>query len=109
MIKKATIQDLEQWLKTDDVILIDVREAEEWAAGHIEGAVHLPLSAIEAQHINGIDPADVAGRKVVFQCKVGGRSLRAAHIFQTESPQQDFYNLEGGILAWEAASLDIEK
>ena len=64
-------------------VLVDVRERQEWDAGHLCDAVLLPLSNLSA----GIDPAAVAGYiprdKVVYcHCAIGGRSLQAADILR---------------------------
>jgi len=79
--------------------LIDVREPHEWRAGHLEGALHIPLGELP-QRLAEIPPDSAP----VFICRSGGRSMAAcqmalrAHI---AAPA----NLEGGLLAW-AAQVD---
>lgn len=53
------------------VLLLDVREADEWAAGHAPHAVHRPLGALDPQQV----PTD---RPVVTVCRSGNRSAKAA-------------------------------
>ena len=60
---------------TEGALLIDVREAEEYAAGHIPGAVNVPLSVIEGADL----PAD---RPLFLYCLRGSRSARAAGILR---------------------------
>ena len=81
--------------------LIDVREADEYAVAHIEGAELLPLSqwpAIAAEKLT--DP----GEALLIQCHHGGRSARAAE-FLLRNGFTDVTNLAGGIDAW---SLEID-
>lgn len=76
-------------------ILIDVREQEEWQAGHIEGAMFWPLSKILA----GALPDDKRGRPVVLYCQKGIRSHQAAGLLKDRG-WSDISNLSGGYDAW---------
>src|SRR5271167_2995099 len=60
---------------SNGAVAIDVREAEEWAAGHIPGAQHVPRSYLESR-IEGIVPD--RGRHVILYCQSGNRSAWAA-------------------------------
>ncbi len=76
--------------------VLDVREQDEWDAGHIDGSVHLPLGQLMAR----LDEVPTE-RQVVVVCRVGSRSARAtAYLVQTG---RDAVNLEGGVSAWSAA------
>ncbi len=73
--------------------VVDVREGDEWAAGHIESARHIPLADLPVRL--GDLPADT---EVVVVCRSGGRSSRAvAWLLQNGV---DAVNLEGGMGAW---------
>ena len=62
---------VEEWRNMADAVLVDVREADEFRAGHIPGAVNVPLS--------GIDAVSIPKNKQVFvYCLWGTRSSRAA-------------------------------
>lgn len=75
--------------------VLDVREDAEWVHGHIEGAVHVPMSEL-ADRLD-----DVPEGQTLVVCKVGGRSARvAAYLLQQG---RDVVNLDGGMLDWEAA------
>ena len=80
-----------------DAFVLDVREDDEWAAGHIEGAVHMPMMSIP-QRLDEL-PAD---RDIVVVCRVGGRSAQATQ-FLVQNGLQAF-NLDGGMFAWAAAA-----
>jgi molybdopterin/thiamine biosynthesis adenylyltransferase/rhodanese-related sulfurtransferase len=81
------------------LMLVDVREPREFAAGHLLGAINMPMSELDRRL------AELpAGSTAVFMCRSGGRSLRAcgqALRGGTVTPLQ----LEGGLLAW-AAEVD---
>lgn len=79
----------------EDVLVVDVRSAEEFAAGHIEGAVNVPVAEIEA------DPARLPlDRLIVCACgKGGGRSAGAAAALAAAGAR-DVGFLEGGTLGW---------
>jgi rhodanese-related sulfurtransferase len=87
----------------DSVIFVDVREGEEIARlGKIEGAVHVPRGVLEFY----IDPNSSlhmelfsSGKKLIFYCETGGRSLLAAKVAM-DMGVTDAVHLEGGYKAW---------
>ena len=79
----------------EGLAVLDVREPVEWVHGHIEGAMHIPLSELAGR----LDEVPVEQTLVV--CKVGGRSARAVMWLQGQG--RDAVNLDGGMLDWEAA------
>lgn len=78
----------------DRIQLVDCREQNEWDAGRVEGAVHIPLNAIMAGAGTDLDPK----KPVVVICRSGNRSELATMMFQARGFQA--HNLEGGIEAW---------
>lgn len=83
-------------------VLLDVREAAEWAAGHAPGAVHAPLSALTA---GGVLPAAARGRRLAVICRSGHRSRQAATLLAQRGA--DTVNVEGGMNAWAAAGYPV--
>lgn len=79
-----------------DLVVLDVREPHEWAAGHIEGATHIPLGDIPAR-VGELDP-DV---RTLVICHLGGRSARATQWLHAQG--HDVTNVAGGMEAWEMA------
>ena len=66
---------IKQGLREGSIVLVDVREPHEFAAGHIPGAVSQPLSTF--------DPSALPqGKRVVFSCAAGVRSVRALEFAQ---------------------------
>jgi len=103
MVQNVSAQTLKQWLEKGTAVLVDVREPDEYAAGHIKGAFHMPLGTLTAGEL-----PDLNGRKLVMQCKGSGRSSRACAKVMAEDSELSPYNLEGGITAWAAAGFDVE-
>jgi len=79
-------------------LLLDVREDDEWAAGHIAGAQHIPLSRIDLAAV----PSD---RPVIAVCRSGNRSGRVAAALAGAGIEVS--NLVGGMLAWHEAGLPV--
>ena len=77
----------------DDYCVIDVREDEEYESVHIAGTVLAPLS-------EPLGAIQNDGKKIVFMCRSGKRSLMAAQKYLFKNPSDTVYNLTGGILAW---------
>jgi rhodanese-related sulfurtransferase len=80
--------------------LLDVREDDEWEAGHAPEAVHVPMGQVSDRI--GELPDD---RTVVCVCRVGGRSGAVAGALAGQG--YDVRNLDGGMLAWEVAGYPV--
>lgn len=83
--------------------IVDVREPEEWADGHIPGAVHIPLGAL-GQRTGELDPV----RPVITVCRSGNRSLVALDVLR-EAGITDAKSLAGGMKAWQSAGHPVER
>lgn len=108
MIKGIDAETLDQWLKSGEAVLIDVRETDEFASGHIDGAENVPLSIFPVKYDHSNYPKD---KKLVFQCRSGGRSMNACQLtvqHLTEG-EDEIYNLEGGITAWAASGKPVAR
>lgn len=84
----------------DDVVLLDVREDDEWARGHAEGARHIPLGDVPAR-MGELD--NDATLYVV--CHAGGRSMRVAQYLARNGFEP--INVTGGMLAWSGAGRPV--
>ncbi|WP_010299358.1 rhodanese-like domain-containing protein [Candidatus Odyssella thessalonicensis] len=102
VVPTINVQTLDQWLKEENVLLIDVREKHEFNEAAIPGAILMPLSQFQSSDIPHEN-----NRKIVFQCRSGQRSAKACFLFHQDYPEVKAYNLEGGILAWNAAGFSI--
>jgi rhodanese-related sulfurtransferase len=83
------------------VELVDVRTDEEYAAGHIAGARHIPLEQLQEAAAE-LD----RGRRLVLYCRTGDRSGMAAEAFRASG--WDAVSMEGGLVAWAEAGLPLE-
>jgi rhodanese-related sulfurtransferase len=99
-ITQASPAAVRDGLASGEVLLVDVREASEYAFERIPGALLYPLSTFDPKAIPSV------GRKLVVQCAAGGRSMRAAQALVTAGHTQ-VANLEGGINAWKAQGLPL--
>lgn len=81
----------------DDLILVDVRTADEASRGIIQGARHIPLHLLplQAEQLQGTAP-------LVFYCHSGMRSAQAS-AWMANQGRDNVFNLRGGVLAWGAA------
>ena len=79
----------------EGLAVLDVREPAEWAHGHIEGAVHVPLSELPERL------GELPRHQTLVVCKVGGRSAQAVAYLVPQG--HDAVNLDGGMVEWEAA------
>ena len=87
----------------DDVFVIDVREQWEYDEGHIPGVTLIPMGEV-AGRMSEI-PAD---KEVFVTCRTGNRSGQVAEFLRAQG-LDNVHNMEGGIVAWEAAGLPVER
>ena len=80
--------------------LLDVREVDEWQAGHAPDAQFIPLSELEAR-VGEL----AADRRIVAVCRSGARSERATRFLRAQG--YDVVNMTGGMRAWAAAGFDV--
>jgi rhodanese-related sulfurtransferase len=79
-------------------VLVDVREAAEWAEGHAPDAIHLPMARLDRDNVP-------AGRPVYCICRSGNRSGRVVDALTAAGV--DARNVTGGMLAWRDAGLPV--
>lgn len=100
-LTKLDPKTVEMRLKSRSLTLIDIREADEFAREHIDGAVSLPLSKLESAHVKL-----EAGKDVVFQCRSGMRTDANCGRLMAFADGPAFV-LEGGLDAWKKAGLAV--
>lgn len=101
-IPEIDVHTLSAWMAAGSVVVVDVREEEEWEDARIPGTVLRPMSEFE--------PADLperTGKALVIQCRSGVRSLAVARRLVEREGHAEVYNLTGGILAWREAGFPI--
>ena len=99
-IHEVALEEAEAAIRAAD-LLLDVREADEFHAGHIPGAINIPRGVLEFKLSN--DPALCARElNIVLYCKTSGRAALAACSLQAMGYRQ-VQSLAGGFDAWSAA------
>ncbi len=100
-VRQSDIAGLKAAMGAGDVALIDVRTIREFAAGHVPGAVNIPLHDLASQvpALKGLD------RELWLICQSGNRSGRAARMLAAEGVPT--VNVQGGTRAWTAAGHEI--
>jgi rhodanese-related sulfurtransferase len=94
-------QQAAQMQSEKKAVIIDVREKDEWNAGHIAGAIHIPLSEISNRVA---ELTKYQNQPVIMQCRSGARSAKAADIL-AKSGFTNVHNMDGGLNAWQKADL----
>ena len=100
------VRALADRVRADDVVLLDVREQDEWEEGHVPGSLHVPYhelrDGVPAQLRNGGKPLAVA-------CSAGNRSSIAASLLQRAGVEDVVHVAEGGIAELADAGIELEK
>jgi rhodanese-related sulfurtransferase len=92
-----------------ELVVVDVREPDEFAQGHIPGAIHIPRGWLEFKadpSCPAYDERIARDTPVLVYCPFGGRSALAAAALQ-ELEYTNVTNLEGGLAAWQDAGYAI--
>jgi sulfur-carrier protein adenylyltransferase/sulfurtransferase len=89
----------------DGVVVVDVRETEEWDAGHIPGAKHVPRGYLESR-IEGAAPD--RSQRVVLYCASGNRSALAAKTLRDDLGYQQVESMTGGYTLWKDRGYEVE-
>ena len=105
-IQEIPLDQAEQAIRDADV-LIDVREADEFAAGNIPGAILLPRGLLEFK-LSGMPQMAPRDLRVVLYCKTSGRAALAACAMQ-DMGYLDVKSIAGGIDAWAQAGKPVVK
>lgn len=101
ILHKLAPLDVKDRINSRRAVLVDIREADEFARSHVPGAVSQPLSGFEKAHL-AIEP----GVDVIFTCRSGMRTAGACDRLAARV-QGDAYVLEGGLDAWTKAGLPV--
>jgi len=101
--EQISVQTVNEVKDRDDVFVIDVREQWEYDEGHIPGITLIPMGDIPTS----LDelPRD---KEILLTCRSGNRSGQMLNLLKQEG-FTNVHNMQGGILAWEAAGFEVEK
>ena len=105
-VKEVPVALADEAIRNADV-LVDVREADEFAAGHLPGAVHISRGMLEFR-FSGMPALQSRDIAIVLYCKTGGRAALAGAALQ-DMGYLNVVNLAGGFDAWVAAGKPVAK
>lgn len=102
-IEELSPQDAQRWQAVTAALVLDVREPDEFAAGHLPGAVNVPRGMLEFR-IGELQPD--GGAAILLYCKTSGRAALAAQSMQAMG-YLNVTSLAGGYDAWAAAGKPV--
>lgn len=102
-VADVTPREALELTRTGKAVIVDVRERDEWERVRIPGAIHVPLGDLRARARE--IPRD---RAIIMQCQSGFRSALAAQALAAAGFRR-VLNLDGGMEAWIAASMAVER
>jgi rhodanese-related sulfurtransferase len=101
-ILEIDVDDLHDRQREGEVVLVDVRQPDEFADGHVPGAVLIPLAELPER----VDELPT-GAPITLICHTGGRSHRAAEMLSSQGFET--INVVGGTLAWTEAGFPVDR
>lgn len=101
--REISPSELNAMIRAGSALVVDVREVDEFGAGHIPGAVNMPLSTFQPSQL-----PEVHGKTLVLNCLGGKRSAMALDKCGVAEAVVDTH-LAGGFGAWQSAGLPIER
>ncbi|MBN2680237.1 rhodanese-like domain-containing protein [Acidithiobacillus montserratensis] len=106
-IREMDLRQAHDKHQTEAVVIIDVREAHEFSAGHIPGAHHISRGMLEfkADSHPALKDKD---REILVYCKTGGRAALAAHQLK-KMGYTNVHSISGGMDAWNDADHPVHK
>ncbi len=103
--KRASAQEVTLLINRDKAAILDVRDAAEFATGHLPNAKNIPLADLDSR-IGELDK--LKSKSVVVVCQSGARASSAAAKL-AKAGFADVVNLDGGVAAWKTAGLPLAK
>ncbi len=104
-LKSLLPQEATLLMNHENAVVLDVREDNEYAQGHILNSVHIPLSTL-TDKMERLEK--YRNRPIIASCMSGNRSGRACGVLK-KNGFENVHNLKGGIIAWQNASLPLTK
>jgi len=102
---RLTPQQATQLINRENAIVLDVREMSSFAKGHIIDAIHIPFSQLEAK---GTELDKYKERPIIVVCENDRQAGMASKVLRKQGLKQVF-SIQGGINAWQSASLPLRK
>jgi len=103
-VKMIDVATAKQWIDAGTVVVVDVREVNEYQAAHIASAHLMPLSSFNPAKL----PEVPEGKKLLLHCRTANRCGTAAGILLQSGYKGEINRMAGGIVAWSTAGLPLE-
>jgi len=104
-ITNISVQNVNELLKENDLLILDVRSNEEFNVGHLKGSQNIPVQSLSLKIASILDWKN---KKVLVYCHSGGRSLAASQMLK-KSGFTKIHNMVGGVSAWVGAGNKLVK
>ncbi|HXW72800.1 MAG TPA: rhodanese-like domain-containing protein [Methylocella sp.] len=104
-VENVSREELKQGLADGSIELVDVREPNEYAEGHIPGAILNPLQKFDPSALPSPEP----GKRIVLACRSGRRSLTAMDLAQKAGRDDVRAHYPGGFQEWSNAGETVER
>lgn len=103
-VETVDAPQLKTLIDSGQAVVVDVREPDEYAEKHIDGAILAPLSSFDCSKL-----AAPQSKEIILQCRSGRRSAQAIEMCRKQGRSDIKRHLAGGLNAWEAAGLPVVK
>jgi rhodanese-related sulfurtransferase len=102
----VSVEEFSKLINDENCLVVDVRTADEYLMGHIEGSATIDFYSPEFEHkFRFIDVNDC----IVFYCNTGSRSGQAIHVLREELGFTNIVHLKGGLEEWKKAGNELVK
>ena len=103
--RRASTTEVTTLINRGKTTILDVRDAAEFASGHLREAKHIPLGELSSR-IGELDKSK--GKTIVVVCQRGVRAEKAARVLRAAG-FEDVTTLDGGMAAWQASGLPVAR
>lgn len=104
-VSQLNVNDAVRLMNDDNIVVLDVREKNEFTGGHIRDAIHIPLGSL-SKRISELDK--YKSKQILAVCRSGSRSNSACRTLSKQGFEH-VSNLSGGITSWTSANLPTTK
>jgi len=102
-VEDLSVEQVKAGMDAGKILLVDVREPHELAVERIPGALEMPLKSFDPTVL-----PDPGGKRLVFSCRTGNRSVTASLLAQQAGLPYDAH-MAGGLKAWKEAGFAVER
>lgn len=103
-IEKEASEETANWIEKEQILVVDTRGVKPYSMFHIKNSINYPEEILREILVDG---TPFVNRKIMFVCPIGDRSLQLAKILSSRGLEA--YSLRGGLTAWRAAGLNLER